>query len=137
MITNVLVFDKPQKCEQFKKYAGKSKFVNYICTYYPDEALKKAMKYRPEIIVLGGDVASENFKAVCLWNMMDEWELIKKKIVYISTWDTDEARILKDMVKGSFYLPFSKSLANIVKNRALDIRTAKVTKNAQKNEIPE
>jgi hypothetical protein len=69
--------------------------------------------------------------------MLLEWDLLKKKIIYISTWDADEARTLKDICRDSFYCPFSTVLANIVKSRVNAIvsnkqkKRLKERKNAQ------
>lgn len=128
MITNILVFDKWSKCELFKKYLGRTKTIKCHYSFDYNEAVEKIKKIQPEIILLGGDVDDEELKSVILYNRMTEWELHKNKYIFISTWNADEARILRDMNKHSMYIPFSQTLANIVKEKAKHIRANKIQK---------
>lgn len=114
----ILCFDRWSKTELFKKYYGKSKHVQVLYSYDPDEAIRMIKEKNPKFIILGGDVQEQGLKSVQLYYMMEELELNRKREFYISTWDTDEARTLKDMISDSFYCPFSKTLANIVKKKA-------------------
>lgn len=131
----ILCFDKWNKCELFKKYFGKTRIARVIYSFNPDEALKIVKDLKPEIILLGGDVLSPELKSVTLLNMMMEWELTKGKYIYISTWDPDEARILKDIIKKGFYCPFSETLANIVKARTQTISIIKRAKERKNKPI--
>lgn len=117
-MTKILCFDKWSKCELFKKYYGRKVESEIIYSFDLNEAIEIIKTKQPKIILLGGDVDTDELKSVQLYNRMNEWDLIRKKIIYISTWNTDEARILRDMDKRMMYCPFSESLANIVKERA-------------------
>lgn len=132
MITNVLVFDKWSKCELFKTYLGRTKTIKCHYSFDYNEAIEKIKKIEPEIILLGGDVDDEELKSVILYNRMAEWEINKNKYIFISTWNSDEARILRDMITHSMYIPFSKTLANVVKEKAKHIRSNKIKKEKQK-----
>lgn len=123
-MTNILVYDRWSKYEMFKKWLKNSKYVRIFYFFDPDKALQESRITNFDIILLGGDVDDDNLGSVKLWNMLVENELHKKD-VYISTWNTDEARILKGMIPKAFYCPFSSVLANIVKDRAKNIRLVK------------
>ena len=128
----ILCFDRFCKWELFKKYYGNSKHAKVLYCYDPDDAVKLIKEKDPKFIILGGDVKEEGLRSVQLYYMMEEFELTRKRYFYISTWDTEEARILKDMIKGSFYCPFSETLVNIVKERAQSHRDKIVEKERQK-----
>lgn len=112
----------------FKGYLANSKYINIHYAADPDAGIKIIQKYQPQIILLGGDVDGDEFNAIKLLNMMNELALTKKRLIYISTWNTDEARLLKGMLPKSLYCPFSESLANIVKERAMIMRGNKLRK---------
>lgn len=133
MTINVLVFDRWSKCELFKEYIGtRAKTVRCIYSFEYKDALEKIKKNKPEIILLGGDVGNEELGSVILYNKMNELGLKTYKSLFISTWNADEARILRDMIPNSFYCPFSETLANIVKEKARQINKYKKSKECQK-----
>jgi len=129
MTINVLVFDRWSKCELFKEYIGtRTKSLRCIYSFEYKDALEKIKKNKPEIILLGGDVDNEELGSVILYNKIEELNLKTYKSLFISTWNADEARILRDMIPNSFYCPFSETLANIVKEKARQINKTKKSK---------
>lgn len=128
-VTNILVFDKSGKYKTFEKFFGKSKTVKILNSFQPHDAINLIKKYSPEIILLGGDPDDDKLRSVSLWYLMGEWALTKGREIYITTWNTDEARILKDMIPNSFYIPFCESIANIIKEKCQTIRGKKIRKN--------
>jgi hypothetical protein len=133
MITKILVFDTRSKCELFKKWVNKTRTHKFIYTFDIEEAIAKIRSEGPDIILLGGDVNSEDYKAVTLWARIIHENLDKDKYVYISTWDPDEASVLRNLASDSLYCPFSESLANIVKIKASGIRKSREKKNEKNN----
>jgi len=117
----ILLFDTLTKCKLFQEYAGKSKFIEYYCTHDPDRALTITKLHRPEIIVIGGEMEDDRFVGVHFYNMLVEWNLAKRPRIYISSWNPDEAKLLRKLSKA-FYCPFSNVLAKTIKNAALNIR---------------
>jgi hypothetical protein len=132
MTTNVLVFDRWSKCELFKKYLGKTRTIKCHYSFDYNDALEKIKKFDIEIILLGGDVDDEELKSVILYNRMSELDLLKNKYIFFSTWNADEARILRDMNNKILYVPFSETLANIVKIKCRGIETNKRKKEKKK-----
>lgn len=137
MTVNVLVFDRWSKCELFKEYIGsRAKTLKCIYSFEYKDALEKIKKFKPEIILLGGDIDNDDLGSVILYTKMEELGLKTYKSLFISTWNVDEARILRDMIPDCFYIPFSESLANIVKLKARQIvNNRQRNKNVKKSRI--
>jgi hypothetical protein len=125
MKTRILCFDTPRKCKDFQGFLGKSKLIDLTSTYSPDEALQKMLQKPYDVILLGGDADKNELKSAALYHMMEEWECHKRPHIYITTWDTEEAKILRTMSKKSLYVPFSEVLGKIVKTLSAKIRVDK------------
>jgi chemotaxis response regulator CheB len=135
-MTNILVFDKWSKYELFKEYVGKRvRNMRFHYSFDPEDAIEKIKKIKPDILVLGGDVHSDEMKAVLLAGRMKA-EKLWIKYTFISTWNPEEAETLRKMINKSFYCPFSQSLVNIVKKRAqnLDLYKGKERREAARRE---
>jgi len=133
--TKVLIFDKWSKAEMFKKWMKSTRTVRCLYCFDPSEAIKMVREERPEIILLGGDPINEDLNAPKFWNMMIETKMHKRVHVIISTWNTDEAQILRNMIPKAFYLPFSEPLANMVKAKARNIRLHKQRKENERRRM--
>jgi hypothetical protein len=132
-MTTILNFDKWSKCELFKEYLGRVRTIKCLYSYDVDEALKLIKEKKPDIILLGGDVSGEYKAAKLVGKMRLDKDIAPKifKKILITTWDSDEARLLRALLPHSFYCPFSESLANIVKQKSKNVITYKRIKNAK------
>ena len=125
--TKILVFDQWKKGELFKEYLGKTQTLQVIQSYKPEEALELTLEHDPAIIVLGGDFDS-NFKGASFCKLLIDNDLLKGRYSIITTWDAEEAEILRGLLPKVFYCPFCESLVNIVKTKAGHMRTNKLRK---------
>jgi len=132
-MTTILNFDRWSKCQLFKEYMGKVRTINFIYSYDPDEAYKIIKEKKPDIILLGGDVHSGYKAATLIGKLKSDKEISPRifKNMLITTWDADEAQLLRDLLPKSFYCPFSKSIVNIVKQKSKNVNTYKRIKNAK------
>lgn len=127
---NILCLDKWSKGELFKEYAGKSKVARITHYSDPDKALKFIKENSPEIIVLGGDIEDDYMASVRLAYMLIENDLHRGKYIYISTWNPNEAKVVRNVLPKAFYIPFCESLVNTVMARAYLINSKKKAKSA-------
>jgi hypothetical protein len=131
-MVNVLVFDKMCKYNALKEWLGRSKSINLTYCFSPERAAPDILRGRYDIILMGGDVGTDEMKAVVLWGKLLAGEIDTRKMpyVYICTWDAEEARVLRDLIphKKSFFCPFSSVLANMIKEKARNISISKSRK---------
>ena len=113
-LTKVLVFDKWSKVELFKKYYGPTKTIKILYSYHPIEALEIVRNEDPDVILLGGDIYND-YKAAQFARLLVTNEYLKGRIVFSTTWDHEEAKVIRTMLPDVFYCPFSESLVNMVK----------------------
>jgi len=124
----ILNFDKNNKNELLKEYLGRTKTAKLLNTQDVDEGLRMVKsKEPPDIILLGGDVDSGDKSLMLLGRMMVDKDIAPKtyKNILITTWDADEAYILRQLLKDTFYCPFSETLANILKQKIKNKKTYK------------
>lgn len=129
MIT-ILNFDKTGKNELLKEYLGKTRTIKLISTQDTEEALKVIKKKNPDIILLGGDVDNGDKSLILAGRMMSDKGIAPKtyKNILITTWDSEEAYLLRRLLKDTLYCPFSETLANILKQKVKNKKTYKSIK---------
>ena len=132
-MVKVFCFDQFNKYELLKTYLKNCRTIGLYYSYDVEDAVQAIKKIKPDIILYGGHFDTEDWKSVRLWHRLLE-EVLNYKDIYpiITTWNADEARAMKTISPKSFYVPFSESLANIVKTKARMINGRK-RKNATKN----
>ena len=132
-MVKVFCFDEHNKFELLKDYLKGCRTLSVYYSYDVEGAVQNIKKIKPDIILYGGDYDNDDWKAPRLWHRLTEEVLNYKKIyTIITTWNADEAKAMKALAPKAFYLPFSESLANIVKTKARMIN-GKKKKNATKN----
>jgi len=132
-MVKVFCFDHFNKYELLKTYLKNCRTIGLYYSYDVEDAVQAIKKIKPDIILYGGHFDTEDWKSVRLWHRLLE-EVLNYKDIYpiITTWNADEARAMKTIAPKAFYVPFSESLANIVKTKARMINGRK-RKNATKN----
>lgn len=120
---HVLCYDSKSKCQMFEEFLGEQKLIKVVYVHDPDKALNELKMKKPDILLLGGDVGGSG--AGAFYQMAEEWNLHRNICTYITTWDTNEAELLRRLTPRSSYVPFCQSLTNIVKERCRQIRSRK------------
>lgn len=130
--TKILIFDRYVKGEMLEEFLRKdTRIFRVIQSYEPKEALEEVIDKDIDIILLGGDVENE-LKTAAFAKLLIDNNLHKKPFILITTWDSDEARLLKAMLPDILYVPFCESVANIVKEKGKKIRINKRIQNGRK-----
>lgn len=124
MKTKVLFLDKPSRSVLFKEYLGKNKTLQLVSTNDPINAFKKIKDTNIDLIVLGGDIDGD-YRSVVLANNLVDNNLSSNKHIFIATWDADEAKILRNIFPNALYMPFCRSLVDVIKKVALYPRFVK------------
>lgn len=132
--TSILCFDTPSKCKLFKKSLGNVRNISITETHNPDVALRELLLKKHDVILLGGDVADESYKSAALYHMMEEWDIHKSARIYITSWNVEEARILRSMSKNSVYIPMCDTVGKMVRTTVYGKRAKqnKQSKNKRK-----
>lgn len=119
--TKVLVFDKQPKYFMFKEWVKRNTTISPLEVNNPERAIDFVRQRNPEVILLGGDVDND-YKAALFCKLLIDNDLHKGRIIFISTWNAEEARVIRSMLPDAFYCPFCESLANIVKAKVKILR---------------